>query len=74
MSDDNFDHQTLTLAIDDKLGEELQKLEAAGWQIMPGSVPVAVYQLRRARGMAGQGGIMIDESKVYVIKAKPAGG
>jgi len=73
MAEDEFEYQTRTLGISDKIGEELAKLEAEGWEITPGAHPIAIYHLRRVKGrlshIGGRGGISIDESKVYILKA-----
>src|SRR5215813_12867856 len=74
MADEEYEYQTRTLGIGDpKIAEELAKLEAEGWQITPGAAPVAVYHLRRLKGrlahIGGRGGITIDESKVYILRA-----
>jgi len=68
MSDD-YEHQTKTFEISDQITAQLAELEAQGWQLTPGTKPVAIYQLRRDRRWGAHGGVSIDESKVYVIKA-----
>jgi hypothetical protein len=69
--EDAFEHLTQTLAIDDKLDAELRRLAEGGWQLTPGTTPVAIYQLRRQVALvraAGRGGIAIDDSKITIIK------
>jgi hypothetical protein len=69
--EDAFEHLTQTLAIDDKLDAELRRLAEEGWQLTPGTTPVAVYQLRRQVSLvraAGRGGIAVDDSKITIIK------
>ena len=45
----DVEHKVVSLPVDDKLQAEVQKLEAEGWQISPGVVPVMVYHLVRAK-------------------------
>jgi hypothetical protein len=70
---EEFEYQTHTLGISANISEELAKLEAEGWEIVPGAAPVAVYHLRRVKNrlahVGGRGGITIDESKVYILRA-----
>jgi hypothetical protein len=65
-----YENLTQTLAIDDKLDAELKRLASEGWQLTPGTTPVAVYQLRRRPMVvaAGRGGIAVDDSKITIIK------
>lgn len=61
---------TKSFPVDANLSSELAKLQAAGWQLMPGSVPYAVYQLCRQPQTSGNiGKLVIDESKVQIVRA-----
>jgi hypothetical protein len=59
------------------LGEEGQRrvnqLVSEGWEIVPGTQPVAVYHLVRmkaaqAAAVGGFGTMQIDESKIHIIR------
>jgi hypothetical protein len=69
MTDDGYEHITKTMAITPDIEQELRQLATEGWEVVPGSMPVAVYHLRRRPFGAGQGGVAIDDSKVSIIRA-----
>lgn len=75
MSED-METQTKVLAITPDIENELKKAQDEGWEVMPGTVPVAVYQLQRKKQstVAGIGRMIIDESKILVIKASDRNG
>jgi len=70
MTDDGYEHITRTFAITPDIQKEIEQLAAEGWEVTPGSMPVAVYHLRRkSREMAARGHLTIDDSKVHIIRA-----
>jgi hypothetical protein len=64
----SIEYLTKELPLDDKLEAEVQKLAAEGWELVPGFVPFATYNLQR-HTMASVGGLLIDESKIQVIRS-----
>ena len=70
--------QTVILPFDDKLTDELKKLEAQGFQQLPGTPPVVIYTVFRSpeqppaqsRGDAHAGMVQmgIDDSNVHIIR------
>lgn len=72
MEDSDYETQTKVLAITPEIENELKKTQEEGWEVMPGTIPVAVYQLRRKKkqpdmtGM-GVGRLLIDDSKILII-------
>jgi hypothetical protein len=66
-----YEHQTKVLGITPDLEEQVKQLVAEGWEVVPNTMPVAIYYLRRQQAPmgAGVGGVSIDESKVHIIKA-----
>jgi len=70
-----YEFITKTLPIDANLQAECQKLEAEGWKVMPGTTPVAIYNLHREKPAVKPSGPMegllklsIDDSKVHIIR------
>lgn len=69
-----IEHAVKVLTADRTLQEELQKLEAEGWSLVPGVLPVVVYNLVRQKkeeeqpGMGAFGKIRIDDTKVHVLR------
>ena len=63
-----MEFMTKVLKVDASLQAEIAKLADEGWQLVPGCEPQTVYQLcREPKGAHGT--IVIDESKVFVVKA-----
>ena len=68
------EHCIKTITIDENLPDEVKKLEAEGWNAVPGVLPVAVYHLvrsKRPQAPAQQGGfgqIRVDDSKVFTLR------
>jgi len=71
MAEEDYELRVQTLAITEQIAQELEKLQADGWEVVPGAVPVALYHLRRLKAhvmrAGARGGITIDESKVFII-------
>lgn len=66
-----IEHLVKTLPIDENLQAEVKKLEQDGWQLSPGTAPVAVYHLMRIKPQPvtmGVGQIHVDDSKVAIIR------
>ncbi len=68
----SYETKVISLPINPGLQAEVEKLAAEGWQQLPGTEPLAVYYLMRARGAASlvsptvEGKMIIDESKVFI--------
>lgn len=67
-----LEYHTVTIPIEN-FQNEVQKLVAEGWEVLPGSKPVAVYHLVRIKkqpvaGIGGLGSMNIDESKISIIR------
>ena len=67
------EHTVKTLQITPNLQAEIHALEAEGWQLVPGVLPVIVYHLVRQKnapavvqGALGQ--IKVDETKVHILR------
>lgn len=45
----DVEHKVVSLPVDNELQAEVAKLEAEGWQLVPGVVPVMVYHLVRSK-------------------------
>ena len=71
----DLEHKVVSFPIDENLQGEIDKLVKDGWNLPPGVLPVAVYQLLRVKPSdappTGQalGKLQIDDSKVMVIPA-----
>lgn len=68
-----IEHTIVTIPIDEKLGGEVEKLRAEGWEAVPGVTPVAIYHLVRVKkdqpGLPSARGIMrIDDTQVEVMR------
>lgn len=68
-----LEHTVKTLTIDDTLPAEVEALKAAGWELIPGILPVAIYHVVRrivkpvdATDM--QMRMEIDESRVAILR------
>ncbi len=59
---------TKVLKMDSTLQAEVAKLAEEGWQLIPGCEPQVIYQLCREPN-GGRGTMVIDESKVHIVKA-----
>lgn len=69
------EHDIKTLPIDANLETAVKKLEAEGWELMPGITPVAIYHVVRMKGgsrpMVGQSGfgtLGVDDTKVHILR------
>lgn len=67
------EHRIEVIPVTPELQTKINELEAEGWQLPPGVVPVIVYHLARVKGIpaAAQnalGKIKIDDSKVHVLR------
>lgn len=65
-----LEHIVKVLTVDSTFGEELKKLEKEGYELMPGILPVIVYNLVRKKhpGIGGVGTIHIDDTKVHILR------
>ena len=63
-----IEFQNKTIPMDANMQAELEKLQAEGWQIVPGTTPLALYCLHRQRPGGVVGGLNIDDSQVHVIR------
>lgn len=68
-----IEHVVRTFTVDDNLQAEIEKLQADGFQTIPGIPPVIVYHLMRQKSQpvaasAGLGKLSIDDSKVMIIR------
>ena len=68
-----IEHAVKVIPIDAGLQDEVKRLEAEGWQLMPGVQPVAVYHVARVKGQqmaaqSGAGQVWIDDSKVHILR------
>ena len=69
----DLEYETRTIPIDEHFQDEVNKLVADRWEIVPGTKPVAIYHLARikvsqAAAVGGFGTMQIDESKISVIR------
>lgn len=67
------EHAVKVLQIDNNLQQEVKQLEAEGWELVPGILPVAVYHLVRIKNkppfaQIAEGTMGVDDSKVLVIR------
>lgn len=75
----NIEHTVKTFTIDGDLQKNVDAMVADGWDLAPGTLPVAVYHLIRVKsdevpaaeapGQGAHGILKIDDSLVYVIPA-----
>jgi len=66
-----LEFRTAVLELDDKFQERVNNLQQDGWMIMPGTQPVAFYQLCRQLerpAAAGFATLQIDESKIGILR------
>lgn len=63
--------------IDEHLQDKIQEMLKEGWSLVSGTKPVAIYHLQRIKqisaaqglmGAAGQGGVGVDESQVFILR------
>ena len=65
-----MEFMTKVLNVDANMQAEITKWAAEGWQLVPGCIPQAVYQLYRQSKVSGSmGKLVIDDSKVHVVRA-----
>ena len=70
-----IEHCVKVLELNDNFQGQVKALEAEGWQLVPGVLPVAVYHLIRMKQPVGQGNqvggfgdLKIDDTKIHVIR------
>lgn len=73
MSDNEVEFAVKTLKIDDALPAEIEALKAAGWELIPGVIPVAVYHvvrkiIRQEDAADMQLRMQIDDSKIGILR------
>lgn len=71
-----LEHSVHTFTIDETLQAKVDALVKEGWQLPPGTPPVAIYHLVRVKpeaapqpGLNAIGTLLIDDSKIMVIPA-----
>lgn len=69
--------KVVSFSVDANLASEVQKLNAEGWDLQAGVLPVITYHLTRkkrseapAPSVAALGDLVIDESKITVIPGR----
>jgi hypothetical protein len=69
---EEFEFDTKTIPLDEKLHDTLEELQREGWQVVPGTVPVVVYSLTRPKSSAktfgAHGTLGIDDTKVFILR------
>ena len=71
-----FKVEVIELTSPEELTTRLQQLAGSGWIMVPGTSPIAVYQLCRAAGMTSEQAMSgrpvarfnLDESKVHIMR------
>ena len=70
-----IEHCVKVLELNDDFQGQVKALEAEGWQLVPGVLPVAVYHLIRVKQAANQanqagglGVLKVDDTKIHVIR------
>ena len=70
-----IEHCVKVLELNDSFQGQVKALEAEGWQLVPGVLPVAVYHLIRMKQPVGQsnqaggfGDLRIDDSKIGILR------
>lgn len=70
----DLEHDIKVIPIDANFQSEVEKLHKAGWELVSGVVPVAIYHLVRVKGkvdaVGGFGTMQIDDAGVFIIPAK----
>lgn len=60
------------IEVNEELPNELKKLEAEGWKVIPGIAPVAIYSVFREKPPTNhvefEANMVIDDSKVHIIR------
>ncbi len=69
-----MEFKTVSLALDNTLQSEHERLHQDGWRLIAGCTPMAVYVLCREpaplpTSAMALGKLEVDESKVFVVKA-----
>ena len=68
-----IEHIVKALTVDGTLDGELKKLQAEGWQTIPGVPAVVIHHLVRQKSQpvsagAGVGKLHIDDSKIMILR------
>lgn len=69
---ETVERQTLTFVITPEMQAELKKLEADGWIVDPENKPtmtVHVMRLKKEPAAVGLGELVIDETKIVIMRA-----
>lgn len=75
----NIEYDTRMVRITGDMADEVQRWQADGWQVSPGSVPVAIYHLIRVSAQTGERPmpqfaataefkLKLDEDKMGIIR------
>ena len=68
-----IERKTVTFDVDDELGGKVGVLNSEGWRVEAGKKPQITYELVRVVDAKpptmGQGRLVIDDSKIIVVKA-----
>lgn len=68
-----LEFKTIAVEINNNFQEEIERLAVEGWQLVPGTQPVAVYSLQRLSDIDNKEGLLtmgIDDSKIGIIKGQ----
>ena len=76
-----IEHELKIIPVDENLAKATAELEAQGWKVLPGVKPMAIFPVVRisldptqAATMGGVGRLVIDDSKVDVMRPDPETG
>lgn len=76
----DIEYDVKVVPINNEHRETLEKMQAEGWELMPGVMPVSIYHVIRnknkpapAQEAGAFGGIIIDDSKVQIIRGNGDG-
>ena len=66
-----WEYKVEVLPIDLNLQSTVEQLAQQGYQLVPGTAPMAIYHLQRpkqSQPMGTRGGMTIDDSKITIIR------
>jgi hypothetical protein len=67
----DIEHDVKVLTIDDKFESKLKELQAEGWTLVAGVLPIAIYHVVRQKqppAGVGFGKLQVDDTKVMILK------
>lgn len=67
------EHDIKVIKVDANLTAEIERLTKDGWTLVPGVQPIAIYHVVRqkqatAQANSGKGTMMIDDSKIGILR------